>query len=90
MTKVRLNGNLYDARIEETHLILESLTDTLIFEGLGQKIEDECDHDYWKEGFKYESQSSFYSYYMDNHLQFYVDVYKSDAQKVHDMSKNVN
>jgi hypothetical protein len=88
--KVKFNNGLFDSRIEDGNLILESLTQTFIFEGVGKIMEDSCDHDYWQEGFKHTSRSSFESEWYDNNTQFYVEVYKDEAQPVLDMTKNVN
>jgi hypothetical protein len=88
--KVKFRNNLYTPTIQDGNLVLESLHETFIFEGLGTKIEDECDSDYWKEGFKHTSRSDFESDWMDTNLQFFVDVYREEAQKVNDLSKMLN
>lgn len=88
--KVKFNQNLYDTIITDGNLILDSLKETLIFVGLGGKIEEDCDDEFWKEGFKYMSRASFESEWMDSNVQTYVETYRSDAKKVHDLSKILN
>lgn len=87
---IRFNNGLYEARIDDGNLILESLTETFIFEGLGKRVEDEADHEYWKEGYKHQSRRSFESEYIDSMIQYAVDTHKEEAQRVHDLSKSLN
>lgn len=87
---IRFLGNLFESRIEDGNLILESLHKTFIFEGLGKRVEDEAEHEYWREGFKHQSWSSFLSEYLDSMIQYAVDTHKDEAQKVLDLSKNLN
>lgn len=89
--KIKLFGNIYDATIDSGNVILESLHEAWIIEGLGDKIEIDADYEYWHEGGLYRmGWTSFYSEFIEKHLQSYVESNREHVQKVIDFSKNVN
>lgn len=91
MSKILFFGHRYDSRIEEGNVILDSLDAVYIIEGLGDKIEIDADYEFRNEGGIYRmGWAEFYGEFIENYLQTYVDNNREHAQKVHDLSKNLN
>lgn len=87
---IRFNNGLYSANIEDGNLILDSLTETWIIEGLGKEITEDAREEFFKLEWAGQRINPFTSEFIDRHLQSYVDYHKSEAQKVHDLSKELN
>jgi hypothetical protein len=87
---IKFNNGLYSAIIEDGNLILDSLKDVFIFEGAGTKLTEAAENEFYSLRYAGQRLNPFISDYINDNAQYYVDTHKEDAQKVHDLSKELN
>lgn len=90
MSKVRFNQGLYDCRIEDGHIILDSLSETFIFPNGGKELTEDAEREFYSLRYAGQRLNGFISEYIDSTVQCWVDSNKELAQKVHDLSKMLN
>jgi len=80
MAKIRFNLERYDSVIDNGNVELQSINETIIFEGLGKLITDEAEREFFSLKFAGQRLNGFISEFVENHLQTFVDTYREEAQ----------
>ena len=82
MKKVRFNGNLYDAVINEGNIELQSIQETIIFENGGKELTEDAERAFYQLRYAGQRLNGFISDFIDDMVQYYVDTHKENAQVV--------
>ncbi len=82
MSKIRFNGNSYDSIICDGNIELQSIHETIIFDGGGKELIEDAERAFYSVRYAGQRLNSFISEYIEDTLQYWVDVHKEDAQIV--------
>lgn len=82
MSKIRFNTEKYDSLIVDGNVELQSLSETIIFDGLGKEITEDGEREFFRLPYAGERLSTFLSEWIETNLQCYVDSHREEAQVV--------
>jgi len=80
MSKIRFGNGLYDSIICDGNIELQGLNETIIFDGGGKELTEDAEKAFFSVRYAGQRLSSFIAEYIEDTLQYWVDVHKEDAQ----------
>ncbi len=82
MNKIRFNSNLYDSVIIDGNIELQSLSETIIFEGGGLELTEDAEREFYSLHYAGQRINSFISEFIEDRLQCFIDSHSDEAEVI--------